>query len=70
MKFESTASRIKKKNFLTKPDILQIKLHTETKMDTKLHIQGVRIQDISAYFRFMDIEINRCEEEVQPGNTK
>ena len=43
MKFESTSSTTKSGNFLTKPDILQIKLHTETQMDTKLHIQGVCI---------------------------
>ena len=43
MKFESAASRTKSGNFLTKPDILQIKLHTETQMDTKLHIQGIWI---------------------------
>ena len=70
MKFESTASRRKSGNSLTKPDILQIKLHTETQMDTKLHIQGVWIEDTSAFFRGMDVEKNICEEEVQSGNTK
>ena len=54
--------------FLTKPDILQIKLHTDT---NGYQIAYTRcLEDISAYFRCMDIEINICEEEVQSGNTK